>query len=513
MSDKKAMGPADLLEGAGAHFLDMRRRDGASAELARHELLAVVQRTLLAATQQPPPDGAAADALAPIHPDALTGIAGRFVRLLEPHTESDAPSLLVQFLTAFGNSIGRGAHARAEDDRHYGNLFSLVVGGTSRGRKGTSWSRVRAFVAAADKHWAETCIHPGGLSSGEGLIWAVRDAADDGTAPGVAEKRQLVVQNEFTSVLRVCARDGNTLSQTLRSAWDTGELAIKTKAHPCRVTGAHTSVIAHVTRQELLRRMDLADVFGGLFNRFLIVCTQRSKLLPEGSQPPAAALDALAIELRKAFEFGREHREIGFDADARSLWREVYPVLSTDRPGLYGAGTARAEAQVLRVALVYAVLDCSPHIRVSHLRAALALWDYCDRSAEYVLGGSQGDAVSDDVLVAVRGHGDWMTRTEIVNALNRHASGARLQRAIDALRASGMLDQRDEPSDGGRPRQLFRARKASKANVLELCSLSSQLYRIGVPVSEAPSAAVTTPEVVSGVPCGCSTELVEVASG
>lgn len=512
MNDEKIIDPAELLERSGVHFLKMRRLEGASDELARSQFLAVVQRALLGGTSAVPPEGSAAEELAPMTSDAMTGIAGSFVRLVDPHTESGAASLLTQFLVGFGNALGRGAHARVEDDRHYGNLFCLVVGATGQGRKGTSWRRVLAFLTAADADWVKACIQSG-LSSGEGVIWAVRDRAEDGSDPGVVEKRQLVVEGEFSAVLRVCARDGNTLSQTLRNAWDTGELAIKTKAKPCQVTGAHTSVIAHVTREELLRRIDWADVFGGLFNRFLMVSTQRSKCLPDGGQPPAAALNALAVELRKALEFGRVHREIGFDADARALWREVYPVLSSARAGLYGAATTRAAAQVLRLALLYAVLDCSPKIRVVHLRAAMAVWDYCDRTALHVLGNCQGDALSDDVLVALRGHDDWMTRTELVDALNRHGSGARLQRAIDGLRASGMIEQRVEPSGGGRPPQLFRARKARKATVLELCSLSSPLYRLGVPVSEAPSVAATTPEAASGVPCSCSTDRVEVTSG
>ena len=57
-----------------------------------------------------------------------------------------------------------------------------------------------------------------GLSSGEGLIWALRDPS--GADPRAKDPRLLVVEAEFASVLKAIARDINTLSPVLRSAWD-----------------------------------------------------------------------------------------------------------------------------------------------------------------------------------------------------------------------------------------------------------------------------------------------------
>jgi hypothetical protein len=50
---------------------------------------------------------------------------------------------------------------------------------------------------------------------------------------------------------------------------------------------------------------------------------------------------------------------------------EVYPSLSAERPGLLGAVTARAEAQCVRLALLYTLLDGKANIEVPHLDAAL----------------------------------------------------------------------------------------------------------------------------------------------
>ncbi len=110
------------------------------------------------------------DAEYPAPPDeaAYYGLAGDIVRRIEPHTEADPVALLVQTLVAFGNVIGRHAHAIADGSRHYTNLNTVLVGETAKGRKGTAWQHVRRLFAAADKGWSERIVN--GLSSGEGLI-------------------------------------------------------------------------------------------------------------------------------------------------------------------------------------------------------------------------------------------------------------------------------------------------------------------------------------------------------
>src|SRR5262249_5987209 len=157
----------------------------------------------------------------------------------------------------------------ADGARHGTNLFAVCVGETSKGRKGTAWQHVQRLFERADQLWLKDC-GVDGLSSGEGLIWAVRDAVEEErpikerghhtgqyetvvTDRGIDDKRVLVVEREFANVLKVMAREGNTLSPVLRSAWDSGNLRILTKNSPARATDAHISIVGHITRQELRR--------------------------------------------------------------------------------------------------------------------------------------------------------------------------------------------------------------------------------------------------------------------
>jgi hypothetical protein len=191
--------------------------------------------------------------------------------------------------------------------------------------------------------------------------------------PGIADKRLLVIESEFMRVLAMADREGNTLSITIRQAWETGDLQIITKNSPAKATGAHISIIGHITRDELLRGLDSTEAANGFANRFLWVCARRSQLLPFGGDLPDSDFGRLVVLMRDVLSWAETPRAIGFSADARTAWETVYPALSADRLGLLGATVARAAAQVIRLACLYAVLDRSGQVEVDHLRAAIAV--------------------------------------------------------------------------------------------------------------------------------------------
>ncbi len=124
-----------------------------------------------------------------------------------------------------------------------------------------------------DPQWADQRV-VSGLSSGEGLIWAVRDkiykneeVKDNGRPTGEVtevlvdvgeqDKRLLVVEEEFASVLQAVSRHGNTVSALIRQAWDNGKLRTLTKNNPTKATGAHISIVGHITHQELCRLLTM----------------------------------------------------------------------------------------------------------------------------------------------------------------------------------------------------------------------------------------------------------------
>ena len=253
------------------------------------------------------------------------------------------------------------------------------------------------------------------------------------------------------------ARDGNSLSSIIRDAFDHGDLRTLTKNSPAVATGAHISIIGHTTKDELLHYLGDTEAANGFANRFLWVCARRSKVLPYGGNISAEDFAPIVARLTQALHYARDVGEITHAPETQALWRAVYPNLSDGRPGLLGCVTNRAEALVLRLSAIYAVLDCTDIVSPEHLRAALAVWDYCMASARFVFGETLGDPVADELFRALEAAGEkGMTRTEARELFQRNQPSARIAAALGALSAVGKAACRMEPPSSGRGRNTER---------------------------------------------------------
>jgi len=421
------------------------------------------RQTATVEEREPDPDPSRAPLWPVMAPEAYHGLAGDFVSLTEPHSEADPVAILLQFLAAFGSVIGRTAHYDVEADRHFGNLFLALVGVSSKGRKGVSWGHVKHLLSQVEPEWVQDRIISG-ASSGEGIVEQVRDpvtrmeptqgAKSKTSEPdyqekmvdaGISDKRLLVVESELAMPLKNIERQGNNLSALLRDCWDGKERIGFATKRGSRATGAHISIVGHITKHELLRMFDSTEAGNGFGNRFLWAMVRRSKCLPFGGTVPENELGILSHRLRRAIDHARRAGSVPMGEDAREGWIGVYPALSDPKPGLLGSMIGRAEAQTVRLAL----LDESPQISLPHLEAALAVWQYCEDSARMIFGDSLGDPTADDILEAIRGATPGgMTRSEIRDLFQRHKSGEEITRALQALFESGLAEFTRETTDG-----------------------------------------------------------------
>ncbi|CAI4032391.1 hypothetical protein DNFV4_02821 [Nitrospira tepida] len=405
-----------------------------------------------------------------LDPAAMHGLAGEVVKVLEPHTEADPVALLVSCLAEVGVMLNRAPHLILDGSYHPLLFWPVLVGQTSKSRKGTAGKRVNAVLSLADPMWSRG-EYKGTLSSGEGLAYAVRDPQyreepikEKGRLtgetvticvdPGVEDKRLFLVQNEFGAVLRVMAREGNSLSGVLRDAWDGLDLAPMTKANRIRATNPHICIVGHVTKDELLRNLTDTECSNGFGNRFTWFAVRRSKELPFPSAPDDADLHDLADKLGRAIRHGRTMGLIGLSPSAREGWRAIYSALSADRPGLAGALLARGEAHVMRLAGLYAVLDEKVEIDLVHLQAASALWQFAEASTLTIFGDSTGDHVADTILRAVRTTGG-LSDSQISDLFSRNVPGSRLERAKQVL-VDAKLIRCEKIETDGRSRNVWR---------------------------------------------------------
>lgn len=403
-----------------------------------------------------------------IDPAAFHGAIGNFVKAVEPYSEADPVGLLLHTLQGFGCLIGRGPHVMVEHLAHHARLNVLLVGKTANARKGTAWSTPKLMLKKIDGEWVKNRVRSG-LSSGEGLIYNVRDA--EGDDPGEPDKRLLIIEQEFAGALKAMQREGNTLSARIRDAWDHGTLTPMTKRDRLTVTDAHICIMGHITVTELLRLLTETEQVNGFANRFLIPLVKRSKFLPSGQGAPLSLLNDLLSPLSRITARAKERGELKRDAEAEVLWAKVYPKLEQEIPGIAGSILARGAAQVLRLSLLYCLSDLDeadmahPAIRVPHLLAALAVWDYCKASVLHIFGDAIGDPVADRLLRLLKT--GPQTGNDLYEAMGKHGGARdRKEHGLELLARLDLAHAITIPT-GGRPMEEWHY---GSAHACETCA-------------------------------------------
>jgi hypothetical protein len=256
----------------------------------------------------------------------------------------------------------------------------------------------------------------------------------------------LVVEQEFARILTNTERKDNILSEIIRCAFDDGALRILTRNNPLTASDTHVGIVGHITQDELTHRLKSTQTANGFANRFLYFNVERSKLLPEGATPPDREIRRIANVLRKSLLHRRPAGPLARDAAANERWHAEYERLSEGQTGLVGAVTSRAEVMVLRLSLIYALLDRSNEIRLPHLEGALAVWDYCEASAGIIFARSSGNPLAEKVLNLIDAKGE--STTEIHKALGGHITSEDLQSALGYLEAAAQIRRQSLPTAG-----------------------------------------------------------------
>ena len=401
-------------------------------------------------------------------PAAARGLAGALAKAATTHSEADPVAIMLTALTSIGALMGRARFIRVGETCHHARLMTALVGETSRARKGTSWAPVHRVIRCAETIIQSRSTSPfplgralqithGPLSSGEGLISAIRDALNKEDTGGTDDKRLLVMDGELGAGLRAMQRQGNTLSMVLRTAWDgPAELAPLIKRDRTVASNPHICVIGHITMQELRALLNANDVWGGLVNRVLWACVRRHAIVACPKPIDDGDANKLAGELARVAVYAHERpAELRLTNSAADHWAHVYPELTRDRPGLLGAATARAEAQVLRLALTYALIDGADLVEDDHIEAALAMWRYSDDSANYLFGGLDDIELDPDAEKILQALTDGpKTQTQILDLFSRNLPGRKLQALLTQLRDRGLIIAAKKPT-AGRPQTIW----------------------------------------------------------
>jgi len=95
---------------------------------------------------------------------------------------------------------------------------------------------------------------------------------------------------------------------------------------------------------------------------------------------------------------------------------------------------------------LYALLDCSAVVRVEHLKAALAVWKYCEDSARWIFETKTGNKQADRVLAALKVAGEkGLSKSEITSdVFNRNATRFEIDEALRILHSQKLAFRKEE---------------------------------------------------------------------
>jgi hypothetical protein len=394
--------------------------------------------------------------------EAYYGIMGDFLRAVSPLTEATDPCMLAHLIPALGTMIGP-KFSIFGGDRQPLRFNTAIVGPSSVGRKGTGWVPVRTLMSAVSPQFWSKGQPAKGLSSGEGLIASLEDKEEfdretKTTKIIQTEKRLYVLEPEFAKVLSHAKREGNILTHIMREAFDSGDMETRT-VKPRSVMGAHVSITGHITPTELRKRLSSVDMANGFANRFMWFYSESDRPLPNARAIPTDVLAPFVERLQQVmrwmngprYSLGRTGVEM--DADAKKKWGDEYNKLYRGHAGLIGDLTARWGAHILRLSLLYALLDMSPIVRSPHLRAAKAVWEYSVRSIEYLFAGKSGDSLHDKIYAVLQ------SGPKQAKEFYRHIGELKsvdVNAALEQMENNGLVKRIDQSTGKrGRPAQVW----------------------------------------------------------
>lgn len=392
-----------------------------------------------------------------LSPAAFYGAIGHYVQYLAPYTEASPAAMLASALATVGALIGRGPTMYLDGAAHHARFFVLLCGPSAAGAKSTAMGRGgRDLVRLLDDDFSRARV-TSGLSTGEGLIDAVRDGQPETETvdkkgerrmvpgdPGVQDKRLLVLEDEIGGVFQKLGREGNSLSAVLREAWDGRALRTLTRNNKLCASDPHIALVGCITPADLRQSLKSTEVLNGLANRFLLVWTNHAQLLPDGGRA-VVPLD-LQRALHEAVDKARRVGEMRWHEGGRALYREIYPGLRVPSAGgSLSALLARGAPQVCRLAMLYAALDGQSEISADHLRAAVAFWEYCSESTRYVYRTADSITVRQRrILDALSEAGpEGLNRTDIRRVVgSNNVSAVEIDRDLSALQETGLVTMR-----------------------------------------------------------------------
>jgi len=409
-----------------------------------------------------------------LDPAGFHGVLKEVCKISTRHSEASAVAIAANTIATFSSMIGRVAFQHIGDGICHARPFFLLTGRTGKARKGTSeYTPYRIFNEVermlGEDH-PKLKRHEGGLSTGEGLGWAVHDDVldkdGDVAEEGVHDKRLYVVEAEFAGCMAAASREKNNLSATIRTVWDGKNISPLVKNAKWCASDPHIVISAHITSSELIDRMTDVDAQSGFMNRFIILHIVRPKLVALPKRTPDQDVKRVAIEIAEAVEFskgkgdGNNSLEVTLSPEAIKYWCGQYKELTKEHNGLSGSLLVRTEIYCRMLAMIFALMDQSAVVEPQHIKAALAWINYWKDSVSYIFGTLAAKAEASKLNETAKSVYEFIsknsgcTRTDLTKFFkNKKITSPEMTNALNHLMnaAPPMIKQETKARADGKP--------------------------------------------------------------
>jgi hypothetical protein len=389
-----------------------------------------------------------------ISEECFYGIAGTLANESAPEVGVSREAVLFQFLIFIGNMCEHKFYFNLGGSKLYLNDYLLIVGETSKAKKGTSLKTVKYFIEKINSDYYKLCIRTG-VNSGEGLVNSVRDKViskeknkkgeevetilDEGGKSKIA----LFIEPEFSRLMKSGKRDGNTATEILRQAWDGDYLEVVVKKDSCSSSDHHISMIGHITQNEFEFLNSNVDSTNGYLNRFLFC-----RIFNGSPVPLPISFDKLSFdfmpELHSAMAFikNTEIEELALEEDAKELWTDIYNNFFYSPDDNYSDLMARTPTHILKMAMIFAVLDRNNRISKDHLISAKAIVDYSNDSIRFIFTNPNKKKLGNEnkVIEYITKKNGTVLRSDVMRELfNRKIKALDLDFLKDSLTNQGLI--------------------------------------------------------------------------
>ena len=381
-------------------------------------------------------------------------LCNEYIDIMTDVTEAPASYHFFTFMTVVGMSLNRNVYVKLGLDRVYPNLWTMIVGQTGRARKSSTIKKGRdlLFRIAPDIQILSS------MATWEGLLLAMSRKEEE---PDLKCEKTIVCMSEFDSLLKRSRNEAIAhLIPNLCDLYDCPDDAKNsTKGSPIVVKNPFLSIIAGIQPEILEKSFQAGDVNGGFAGRFIYVYDVSDKEIPFPIWNKQTEYNVLIQNLAYIKSKNCVEKEITMYSAFRTIWDAFYHEYRTPNgdPALLLQLNDRMQNHVLKMAMIFAVLDGESEIKEYHLTDAINIGYWLmnnNRKLFGMLGASDAEKLEQKILDLIAN--DVNNRRNIYKSLGGRVTARDFQYAIDGLIKAGIILEIIIKNPKGSPSKIFK---------------------------------------------------------